>query len=123
MKSRSIHTQMHHEIADKTLFEQAKSYAFDYMDAITGRTVYPDQKALQNLSIFEEPMPETPLSGDDVLRLLHEYGSPATVAQTGGRYFGFVIGNVIPAALAARWLADTWDQNPARYVISPIVAK
>jgi glutamate/tyrosine decarboxylase-like PLP-dependent enzyme len=123
MKPMSIHTQMRHEIADKTIFEQAKSYAFDYMDTIAARTVYPDQKTLQNLSIFDEHMPETPLSGEDVLRLLHEYGSPATVAQTGGRYFGFVNGNVIPAALAARWLADTWDQNPALYVISPIVAK
>lgn len=123
MKATSIHTQMRHEMADKTLFEQAKAYAFDYMDTTAARRVYPDQKALHNLSIFDEPMLEIPSSGEDVLRLLHEYGSPATVAQTGGRYYGFVNGNVIPAALAARWLADTWDQNPALYVISPIVAK
>ena len=123
MKPRSIQTQMRHEITDKTLFEQAKSYAFDYMDTMAARTVYPDQKALKNLSIFDQPMPERPQSGEDVLRLLHDYGSPATVAQTGGRYFGFVNGNVIPTSLAARWLSDTWDQNPALYVISPIVAK
>lgn len=123
MKAESIHTQMRHEIADKTIFEQAKTYAFDYMDTVAGRTVYPDQKAIQNLSIFDHPMPEAPQSGAEVLRRLHEYGSPATVAQTGGRYFGFVNGNVIPTSLAARWLADTWDQNPALYVISPIVAK
>ncbi len=123
MKAESIHTQMRHAIADKTIFEQAKTYAFDYMDTVAGRTVYPDRKAIQNLSIFDHPIPETPQSGEDVLRLLHEYGSPATVAQTGGRYFGFVNGNVIPTSLAARWLADTWDQNPALYVISPIVAK
>jgi len=123
MKPESIHKQMRHEIADKTIFEQAKTYAFDYMDTVAGRAVYPDQKAIQNLSIFDHPMPEAPQPGEDVLRLLHEYGSPATVAQTGGRYFGFVNGNVIPASLAARWLSDTWDQNPALYVISPIVAK
>jgi len=123
MKPESIHIQMRHEIADKIIFEKAKTYAFDYMDTVAGRTVYPDQKAIQDLSIFDHPMPELPQSGEDVLRLLHEYGSPATVAQTGGRYFGFVNGNVIPTALAARWLSDTWDQNPALYVISPIVAK
>ena len=123
MKPESIHTQMRHEIMDKSLFEQAKTYAFDYMDTIAGRTVYPNIEDINNLSIFDEPMPETSLPGEEVLRLLHEYGSPATVAQTGGRYYGFVNGNVIPAALAARWLADTWDQNPALYVISPIVAK
>jgi len=45
------------------------------------------------------------------------------VAQTAGRYFGFVNGNAVPTAVAARWLTDVWDQNPALYVISPIVAK
>jgi hypothetical protein len=47
----------------------------------------------------------------EVLAQLHKYGSPATVMQSGGRYFGFVIGGSIPTALAARWLSDFWDQN------------
>jgi glutamate/tyrosine decarboxylase-like PLP-dependent enzyme len=123
MMSKSIHTRMRHEMGDKKLFEQAKTYAFDYMDTIAARTVYPDTRAIANLARFDEPMPDNPQAGEDVLHLLHAYGSPATVAQTGGRYFGFVNGNVIPTALAARWLSDTWDQNPALYVISPIVAK
>ena len=93
------------------------------MDTIAARTVYPDPRAIANLTRFDEPMPDNPQAGEDVLHLLHAYGSPATVAQTGGRYFGFVNGNVIPTLLAARWLSDTWDQNPALYVISPIVAK
>jgi glutamate/tyrosine decarboxylase-like PLP-dependent enzyme len=114
---------MRQEITDKNLFEMAKTYAFDYMDTIAARRVSPDPQAIENLSLFDEPLPETSMPGEDVLELLHAHGSPATVAQTGGRYFGFVNGNVIPTALAARWLADTWDQNPALYVISPIVAK
>ena len=32
-------------------------------------------------------------------------------------------GSVVPAALAARWLADVWDQNAAVYVTSPIASK
>jgi glutamate/tyrosine decarboxylase-like PLP-dependent enzyme len=59
----------------------------------------------------------------EILKLLDDYGSPATVAQAGGRYFGFVCGSSIPAALAARWLSDIWDQNPALNVLSPTVAK
>jgi glutamate/tyrosine decarboxylase-like PLP-dependent enzyme len=54
---------------------------------------------------------------------LNQYGSPATAAQTGGRYFGFVNGGAIPVSLAARWLADFWDQNTALHVMSPIASK
>lgn len=49
-------------------------------------------------------------------------GSPATVATTGGRYFGFVTGAALPAALAANLLAGVWDQNGAYRVMSPVAA-
>lgn len=123
MKKPTIHTKMHRELKDKSLLEQAKQYAFEYIDTIADRTVFPDAVAIANLGRFDEPMPEVSQPGTDVLGMLDAYGSPATVAQTGGRYFGFVNGGVVPTSLAARWMADAWDQNPALYVISPIVSK
>lgn len=111
------------QIRDKNLFEQAKSYAYSYMDNIYSRPVFPDSETIGKLAAFDEVLPQQPQLATDTLRLLDEYGSPATVAQTGGRYFGFVSGNAVPVALAARWLSDIWNQNPALYVISPAVAK
>ena len=119
----TIHDLMRHDMAYKKLFEQAKSYALAYMDETPYRRVFPDPETIADLAVFDEPIPETPQSGEDILRQLDRYGSPATVAQIGGRYFGFVNGGVIPTALAARWLSDAWDQNPALYVISPVAAK
>ena len=42
--------------------------------------------------------------------------------STGGRFFGWVIGGVLPAALAADWLTATWDQNAASAAAAPAEA-
>ena len=114
---------------DKTIFNKARDLAFDYMDTIhqaapeQERLVFPPPESLSGLEVFDEPFPETCGDTDAILDLLHTHGSPATVAQTGGRYFGFVNGSAFPVALAAKWLADVWDQNAAMNATSPIAAK
>ena len=72
---------------------------------------------------FDEPLPEASTAADSILRMLHEFGSPATTAIGGGRYFGFVNGGALPIGLAARLLADVWDQNAALHIMSPIASK
>ncbi|MHB1535418.1 MAG: pyridoxal phosphate-dependent decarboxylase family protein, partial [Acidimicrobiales bacterium] len=57
------------------------------------------------------------------LALLDDAGSPATVATTGPRYFGFVNGATLPVALSSSWLAAAWDQNAALPVMSPVAAR
>jgi len=41
---------------------------------------------------------------------------------TSGRFFGWVIGGALPAALAADWMTSAWDQNAAMYAASPAAA-
>lgn len=54
-----------------------------------------------------------------IIDQLHQIGSPGTMAQTGGRFFGLVNGVAIPTGLAARLLSDVWDQHAVLYNVSP----
>ncbi|MCR9290194.1 MAG: aminotransferase class V-fold PLP-dependent enzyme [Bacteroidetes bacterium] len=120
---KNIRTEMFSEMEGKELFEQAKDYAYEYSNSIRNQPVFPEKETIEGLNSFDEPLSKTGCSGEVILKQLHQFGSPATVAQTGGRYFGFVNGNSIPAALATKWLSDFWDQNSALYVMSPINSK
>ena len=64
-------------------------------------------------------MDQRGMNPGDVLHLLDERCSPATMGVAGPRFFGFVIGGSLPVTLAANWLAGAWDQNSALYQIAP----
>lgn len=119
----SLQEKMSLQMREKTLFKQAEAYAFEYVDGARDRNVFPSDAAITNLDQFVEALPATNGDAADILKLLHEVGSPASVVNIGARYFGFVNGGSLPVSLAARWLADVWDQNSAMYVMSPINSK
>ncbi len=115
--------QLKTEHDSRDVYRLALEYSGKYLDTLAERRVFPEAEALAALGRFDEPLPDQPLAAQDVLKQLHDLGAPATTAQGGGRYFGFVNGGVLPAALGARLMADFWDQNAALQVMSPIAAK
>jgi glutamate/tyrosine decarboxylase-like PLP-dependent enzyme len=119
----TIREAMFHEMSDKSIFNLARDYAFEYADNSLSRNVFPTPDAINGLREFDEELPIGSSKAEDVLKQLHKFGSPATVIENGGRFFGFVIGGTIPASLAARWLADFWDQNAGMFVTSPVASK
>jgi glutamate/tyrosine decarboxylase-like PLP-dependent enzyme len=94
-----------------------------YVETVADRNVAPSAEALADLSKFHEPFPEHGADASEVVATLDELGSPATVASMGRRYFGFVIGGSLPAALAASWMVSAWDQNGCMRVMSPVASE
>jgi glutamate/tyrosine decarboxylase-like PLP-dependent enzyme len=101
------------------LLLDAAHRGLSYLNDLDSRSVVPSAGAVARLRELRFPLPETPTPPENVLRLLDELGSPATVASAGPRYYGFVTGGSLPASLAANWLAGAWDQNAAFVVGSP----
>ena len=124
MRWDELDAELRRQLADGSLFSQAKAAALHYLQTLDTGRVSPDEAALQALAVFDGPMPDgVEPSPETLLDELGTVGAQATVKQSGGRYFGFVNGGNFPVAMAARWMADAWDQNSALYVMSPIAAK
>lgn len=105
------------------LLKLAYERSAHYQASIPEKRVFPAQADIDRLAKFDEPLPDAPQSAEETLKLLDEIGSPATVASTGGRYFGFVTGGTLPVTLATNWLTGAWDQNAADMVGSPVSVK
>lgn len=94
-----------------------------YLSEIDERRVSPTRDALTRLSGFDVPLQEHPIPPHEVVDELDRIASPATMAIAGPRFFGFVNGSGLPAAVAANWLSTAWEQHGAFWVLGPAGTK
>ncbi|MGB9428825.1 MAG: aminotransferase class V-fold PLP-dependent enzyme [Gammaproteobacteria bacterium] len=106
----------------RKILEDAAQRAIVYLENLDARSVAPLPEAVARLSVLDRPLPEKPNQPETALKILDEICSGATMAISGRRFFGFVIGGSLPVALAANWLAGAWDQNSALYNVTPATA-
>lgn len=97
--------------------------ASDYLGTVRERRVFPTPGDIAGLDALDIALPNGPSDAMGVLDALHAHGSPGTVASAGSRYFGFVIGGSVPAALGASVLASAWDQNTGMFICTPTGAR
>ena len=106
----------------RRLLEDSARRAIAYLESLDERRVAPSPEAVAELSVLEEPLPAEGVRPEIVLEQLDEVCSPATLAEAGPRFFGFVMGGALPVTLAVNWLAGAWDQNSALYNVTPATA-
>jgi glutamate/tyrosine decarboxylase-like PLP-dependent enzyme len=109
-------------MSERELLQRTAEIASDFLESLDERPVWPPASVEELRLALGGPLSNEPVDPLVVVEELAAAGDRGVVAMPGGRYFGFVIGGSLPAALAADWLASTWDQNAGLVVTGPAAA-
>ena len=106
----------------REIFDAVRQPALDYLESLPERRVYRPATPEEIRSKIAGPLPEGPTSAAQVITDLARDLEPFITSHACGRYFGFVMGGLHPAAYGAELLTSTWDQNAGLYAPTPGVA-
>jgi hypothetical protein len=106
----------------RAALDRAHTHALTWLDSIPDRPIGPRQTADQMLDRLATRLPDGPSDPAAVVDLLAEIGDPGLMAMGSGRFYGWVIGGTLPAAMAADWLVSAWDNTPGLRYIAPTAA-
>jgi len=104
---------------ESELLRRTAELAVEYLESLPDRPVRVDHDVADLRRALVTDLPEEGEDPAAVIEQLADVGGRAAVAMAGPRYFGFVIGGALPAAVAADWLTSAWDQNAGLYVGGP----
>ncbi|MFP5312743.1 MAG: pyridoxal phosphate-dependent decarboxylase family protein [Actinomycetes bacterium] len=93
-----------------------------WLASLRDRAVGPTRHAAELASVFGGPLPAAGMPAADVIDFLAKEAEPGLMAMPSGRFFGWVIGGSLPAALASDWLVSAWDQNAGMRFATPATA-
>jgi glutamate/tyrosine decarboxylase-like PLP-dependent enzyme len=100
----------------------AANWARSWLDTVGDRPVGPRVTTDELVTTFGGPLPDHATAPDEVIALLGRHAEPGLMAMQSGRFYGWVIGGTLPAALGADWLVSAWDQNAGMRASTPAVA-
>lgn len=101
------------------VLDDAARLAREFIDGLPDRRVGESEGLEELRARLARPLPDAGVDARVVIEELARDVDPGLVASAGPRYFGFVIGGALPAAVAADWLTSTWDQNAGGFTPAP----
>jgi glutamate/tyrosine decarboxylase-like PLP-dependent enzyme len=101
------------------VLEVAGERARRYLEGVADRPVREESEVAELRAALDRELPEAGEDPATVVDELAEAAEPGLIALGNPRYFGFVIGGTLPAALGAEWLTTAWDQIASLYVCGP----
>jgi len=101
---------------------RANELAAGFLDKLDDRPVWPRATYEEMLAAFGGELPAGASDPVDVIDDLARRADPGIAGTAGGRFFGFVIGGGLPAALGADVLTSVWDQNAGLNSLAPSAA-
>ncbi|CCH29658.1 aminotransferase class V-fold PLP-dependent enzyme [Actinosynnema sp. NPDC047251] len=104
------------------LLRRTAAHAADFLAGLDARPLAPTAGLDELRAALGRALPEDGLADAEVIEDLVRDTAPGLLGSTGGRFFGWVVGGSLPAALAADWLTTAWDQNAALHASGPAVA-
>ena len=102
--------------------EHAHRLALRWLDSVPTRRVAPELDADALDARLAGSLPEGPSDAAAVVEELAALCEPGLMDIASGRFFGWVMGGTLPAALAVDWLVSAWDQNGAMRFATPATA-
>jgi glutamate/tyrosine decarboxylase-like PLP-dependent enzyme len=106
------------KVYDEAL-DRAREHARQWLASVPHRSVPPSVSIDEMVGRFGGRLPEGPCAPADVVDELATIGEPGLLAVGSGRFYGWVMGGTLPAALAADWLVSAWDQNTGLRAATP----
>jgi glutamate/tyrosine decarboxylase-like PLP-dependent enzyme len=100
--------------------DHAHRHALDWLESVPDRPVRP-ASTVDDLD-FAGPLPDGPTDAAEVVDELARKAESGLMAIPSGKFFGWVMGGTLPAALAADWLVSAWDQNAGLRYATPAAA-
>jgi glutamate/tyrosine decarboxylase-like PLP-dependent enzyme len=98
---------------------RAYEHASDFLNGLSTRPVAASVGADQLRQRLNYALPAIGTDAEKVVDELVEATRGGHLGSAGGRFFAWVIGGALPSALAADWLASTWDNNATLYACGP----